>query len=739
MTNLEKAKLLVSKMTLNEKVGQLAQRPFGFQAYTRDENNEIILTEEFKSYVLRFGGLGMLYGLFRADPWSKKGYKTGGIVASEREKAYNILQKFVIENTRLGIPVLMEDEAPHGRQVLDSVIYPVSLNVGCSFNPELYKKQTREIGYEAKIGGASVPYLSVFDMAIDPRWGRFEECFSEDPYLGSLFSGKAVEGVLESGNMVCCKHYLAQGSVVGGHNCGVSNIGEREIREIHLPVVESAVKAGCQFIMATYSEVDGEPCHANPYYLKTVLRDELGFKGVVRSDGGAVDRLVDFCGDDLVKSSAVAVRSGIDCGLWDESMTMLEEAVELGYITEKEIDEAVIRLIEKKYECGIMDKPYLDENGQSVAYLKSESGQSVAYEMACESLVLLKNSGVLPLKNPKILLIGGNLDNIYYILGDYTPEQKNATTIKDIFCANGATYLEGWNFLDGITVTDAELKQAVENADVVVFGCGGSSARNFESIYNDAGAIIEAVDTYMDCGEGCDLAELKLKPCQAELLKKIKSFNKPVVSLAIGGRAYILSDIEANSDALIWCGYPGIKGAQAIFDTLFGNKNNFGRLSFTFPRSVGQLPVYYNYKYSSNYVDMTNKPLYPFGYGLSYSKFEYSNVVVKNATAKDIIDGESIEVTFKIKNASPVKGKAVPQLYICKHGGTVTHRVKELKAVEKIELDAGESKDVKFILDFNKLREWSVNKKYEFFPCKLKLFLGDSSEDFAWQTVLDIK
>ena len=234
----KKAEQLVKEMTLNEKVGQLSQRFFGFNAYTRDERGEIVLTKEFKDYVLKYGGLGILYGFFRSDPWSKKGYSNGGIGADECAKAYNLLQKFVIENTRLGIPVLMEEDAPHGRQALDSIIYPVSLNVGCSFNPELYRKQAEQIGKEAKSCGVKLPFISVFDMAIDPRWGRFEECFSEDPLLASKMSKSAVEGVHYSGNMVCCKHYLAQGSVVGGHNCGVSNIGEREVREIHLPVVE---------------------------------------------------------------------------------------------------------------------------------------------------------------------------------------------------------------------------------------------------------------------------------------------------------------------------------------------------------------------------------------------------------------------------------------------------------------------------------------------------------------------
>lgn len=737
--NKDKAKALLKKMTLREKVGQLAQKPHGFKAYERDENGEIVLTEDFKEYVLHFGGLGKLYGFFRADPWSRRGYRSGGIVASEREKAYNILQKFVVENTRLGIPVLMEGDAPHGRQVLDSVIYPVSLNVGCSFNPALYAVQTAEIGYESKIGGVQLPFLSVFDIAIDPRWGRMEECFSEDPYLSARMTEYGVCGMHEAGSMVCCKHYLAQGSAIGAHNGGVSNIGEREVREIHLPPAEAAVKAGCEFIMATYSEIDGEPCHASSYYLRTVLRDELGFTGVVNADGCAIDNLMYHCGVDAPKAAAIAVQSGVDCGLWDESLTYLEEAVEKGYITETEIDEAVFRLLEKKFECGLMDNPYLEEKGQSVAYLQSGRGQKVAYEMAKESLVLLKNDGVLPLQGQKVLLIGGNLENIYYMLGDYTPEHKEGKTLKEVFTQKGAAYLQGWTFEDGITVSDEELDKAVAQADVIIFGCGGSSVRDFESVYNDAGAIIETKGKYMDCGEGCDLAELKLKDCQIELLKKLSAYQKPIVSLVVAGRAYVLTDVEKLSNALVWCGYAGMEGARAVYDTLCGNANDFGRLSFSIPKSVGQLPVVYNVKKRAPYVDMDDKPLYPFGYGLSYSEFSYSDFAIQTASLAELKSGKKITLSFNVTNVSDRAGKAVPQLYIRQSGGTVTHRIKELKGFEKLALAAGETKRVCFTLGFDELKEWSTARRYEINPHRLTVMLGESSEYIVWETELEIK
>ena len=730
--NRKRAIELCGKMTLKEKVGQLAHNFYGFNAYKRDENGEIVLTEEFKSYVRQFDSIGMLYGLFRADPWSKKCYDNGGITAEEREKAYNIMQKFVVENTRLGIPVIIEDEAPHGRQSLDSVIYPVSFNAGCSFNPALYRKQAEMIGEEAKKGGVDLVLASVMDIALDPRWGRTEECFSEDPFVVKSFAREAVRGVREGGAMMCAKHFAAQGAMVGGHNSSEVNIGERELREIHLPPAEAVAKEGCDFIMITYNDIDGVPCNANGYLNNTVLRGEFGFDGVARADGCAIDFMASHFNDDRVKAGAIAINNGVDCGLWDEALTLLETAVERGYVTEEAIDRAVVRLLEKKFKCGIMDKPYIEENGQSKEFLMSGKAQNVAYEMATESLVLLKNdSKTLPLtQNKKVLLIGGNLDSIYYLLGDYTPEQKDSLTVKKCFEDNGAKFIEGWNFENGITVTDEELETAVNGADVVVFGFGGSSVRDFKSKYNGAGTLKDSF-IYMDCGEGRDLSNLELVPCQNELIRKVRKLGKPVVSIGIGGRPYMIQNVCENSDAVVWCGYPGQEGARAIYDTLFGKVNNFGRLSVTFPNDISQIPCAYNRKFHSDYMDKDSKPLFAFGYGLSYSEFEYSGLEIEQKSAEEIRNGERIKVKLKVKNVSDACGKAVVQLYLRKYGGTVTHRLLELCGFEKVSLCAGEEKTVCLEIGFDELREWSVNKKYELFEMDVDIKVGKASDNIV--------
>ncbi len=717
-------------MTLHEKIGQLAQNFYGFDAYERDADGEIVLTDAFKAYVQTHGGIGMLYGFFRADPWSKKCYASGGITASEREKAYNLLQRYVVEHSRLGIPVLLEDEAPHGRQALDSVIYPVSLNVGCSFYPSLYRKQAEMIGREAKTGGVDVVYMSVLDIVRDPRWGRTEESFGEDPYLASLFAAEAVKGVHDGGAMLCAKHYAAQGAMVGGHNAAEVSVGERELREIHLPPAEAVCKEGCDFIMITYNEIDGVPCNANDYLNKTVLRGEMGFDGVTKSDGCAVDFMAHHYLNDRIRAGAVAVNNGVDCGFWDESFTLLGKALEKGYITEETIDRAVIRLLTKKFACGIMDAPYLEEHRQSDKFLRSGMGQQIAYEMAAESLVLLKNDNkTLPLTgHEKILLVGENLDSVYFLLGDYTPEQKGTASVRSYFEERGATYIEGWRFDLGITVSDDELQQALSDADVVLFGFGGSSVRDFGSQYNGAGTLKDSCN-YMDCGEGRDLSSLKLVPCQIELLKKIRKTGKPVVALGIAGRPYLMEEICDNSDAVLWCGYPGQAGARAIYDTLTGKKNCFGRLSITVPKHVSQIPNAYNRKAYSDYMDADSNPQFAFGYGLSYSEFAYSDLEIEEKSLESIRSGEKIKISFSVQNTSDIKGKAVPQLYIRRCGGTVTKRKLELCGFDKTELAPGEMKRIVMEIGFSALREWSVHHKYEIFEMDVEFMAGEASDN----------
>ena len=738
MNNYKKrARNLLLQMTLKEKIGQLNCNIFGFVSHERDENGNLVLTEQFKNHVLRFGSIGTLFSYFRSDPYSRKSYATGGIRLEEREEAHNLLQKFIIENTRLGIPLIIEENTPHGRQVLDGIMFPANVSVGCSFNPSLYKEVVSLICEEARLGGVLLPNFSLYDMAIDPRWGRSEECFSEDPYLASKFAENAVLGSKEGGTYICCKHYVGQGASLGAHNGCSTNIGERELREIHLPAVEATVKAGADVIMAAYNDVDGVPCHANKFTNLDILKGEFGFDGIIRADSCAIENLLDLTDGDYAKAAALALSSGVDISLMDKAYPYLEEAVEKGYIKEEVIDAAVLRLLERKFKAGIFDKPFIEDLHQSENFIKSGKSHKVAYEMATESLVLLKNENkTLPLKeNQKLLLVGENLANIYYYLGDYTSERKDKTSLVDLL---NHPYIEGWNFKKGVTISDRELEVALKDVDVVLFGCGGSSVRDFESVYARTGAV-ETASNYMDCGEGCDLASLELHAAQIDLIKKIRSYGKKIVSIVLAGRAYVLTDIVNNSDSVIFAGYPGERGPHAIKDTLYGIKNNFGRLAVSFPKHVGQLPIYYNIKENKNYVDIDRFPLFPFGHGLSYSKFEYSLLNIEQETLENLENGKTIKITFEVKNISKTKGKAVPQLYIHKRGGTVKARLKELKGFDKVELNPNESKTICFELNKKDLQEFSINKKFELYSMTLNIMIGESSTDIRLEDIIQIK
>lgn len=403
----ERAKDLLGKMTLQEKVGQLNQRLYGFRIYER-QGEEFTLTEEFKEEVERMGGLGVLYGLYRADPWADKDEKTG-IVLELSAKAYNIVQKYVIDHSRLGIPMMMSTECPHGHQALGGGLLPVNLAAGATFDPELLSEGYKACGKQLKSGHVDLALMSALDMARDPRWGRSEECYSEDPCLAASMAKAAVTGMQSTGVGSVAKHFCAQGETTGGVNASAARIGERELREIHFPSAKACCEAGVEGIMAAYNEIDGVYCHRNAWLLRDVLRGEMGFDGIVMADGLAVDFLKNTEGDTL-HAGVAARKAGVDVSLWDEAFSRLGEAVEQGLLDESEIDESVLKVLKLKFEKGLFEHPYMEEN----MLTPEEAGiPEVSLSLARESAVLLKNEeSVLPLakkyKELKIVLsVGG--------------------------------------------------------------------------------------------------------------------------------------------------------------------------------------------------------------------------------------------------------------------------------------------------------------------------------------------
>ncbi len=750
----ERAKESLSKMTLREKIGQLNQRLYGFSIYER-RGNEISLSEEFKEEVERFSGLGVLYGLYRADPWSGKD-TSNGLTGELAIKAYNMVQEYVIEHSRLGIPMLLSTECPHGHQALGGYLLPVNLSVGATFNPNLYKEASKVCAKQLREMGVDLALVSMLDILRDPRWGRSEECYGEDPYLASIFAKAAVEGIQEEGVGVVAKHFCAQGEGTGGINASAARIGERELREIHLPAAKACCEANVTGIMAAYNEIDGIPCHANKHLLNDILREELGFHGVVMSDGVAIDQLDVMTGDRVV-SGALALKSGIDISLWDTGFARLDEALECGLITMEQIDEAVLRVLTLKYERGLFDHPYLEENDAWTSYTYEEYPQ--ALNLARESIVLLKNDQMLPLDIKhikKIAVIGPNADEIYHQLGDYTPpveEEDAVTVLKGIknYCKEHSSDIEvkfarGCNLFTGSKEMLEEAVGLAKECDVTILVLGGSSSRFQGAKFDANGAAITDTEVHMDCGEGVDCADLKLPGWQEELAKALSKTATKVVSILIQGRPYEISLITECSKGVLCGFYPGIKGGQAIAEILFGDISPSGRLPVSIPRHAGQVPVYYNYKSSyqaMNYYDIDKAPLFSFGYGLSYTSFEYSDLEI--AMGEKIKSGndefhtisiadvkeKGIDINFEISNTGSYDSYAIPQLYVKHKQASVIPRVRELKDFKKVWLARGERIKCTLHLDEEKLSLWNTSMKHELEPGLVEVHVSDSGKEIG--------
>ena len=699
----ERAEDLLEKMTLKEKVGQLNQRLYGFRIYERDGEN-VTFTEEFREEVEKMGGLGVLYGFYRADPWADKDENTG-ITIGLSGKAYNALQKYVLDHSRLGIPVMMSSECPHGHQALGGGLLPVNLAAGATFDPEALKEGYEACGRQLKSGHVELALMSALDVLRDPRWGRSEECYSEDPYLSSRMAAAAVTGMQSEGVSCVAKHFCGQGETTGGVNASAARIGEQELREIHFPAMQACCDAGVDGVMAAYNEIDGVYCHSNPWLLRDVLREEMGFQGIVMADGLAVDFLKNTEGDTL-HAGATALKAGVDVGLWDESFSRLGEAVEKGLVDEKLLDEAVLRVLELKFKRGLFEHPYMEEN-----MLEAEEAgiNAASLKLARESAVLLKNEKqVLPLKDhyKKIALIGYHAADRYAMLGDYTPPMPESSCVTvlsgmkneapegvSVEYAMGS----GFNQADGAELEKA-LKLAKES-DVIVVAAGGSSSRFGGAVFDGNGAVSkESGSLSMDCGEGMDSAMCHIPAAQEELILELSKLGKPLVVLLIAGRPYCIEEIEKVSDAVLYSFYPGPMGGKALADLVYGNCCPSGRLPASLPRHAGQLPVYYNSRSSSSaaYRDMESRPLHTFGEGLSYTEFSVSDIRTAFVeTEEKHLDADAgIRVSFRIKNTGDYEGTAVPLLFSRRLQGSPVPRVKELKAFTRVELKAGEEKEV---------------------------------------------
>jgi len=741
---------LLGRMTVNEKVGQLLC-PLGWPMYTKSDKGKVGISDTYIKRMTQMP-IGSFWAVLRADPWTQKTLTTG-LNPKLAAEALNALQKYAVEKTRLGIPILFAEEAPHGHMAIGATVFPTALSQASTFDEELIQKMGEAIGLEVRAQGAHVGYGPVLDIAREPRWSRMEETFGEDPVLTGILGTAMVKGMqgqdYKDGKHVysTLKHFAAYGIPEGGLNGEQANVGQRTLFSELLPQFKRAVKAGVASIMTSYNSIDGVPCTANKYLLTDVLRNQWGFKGAVFSDLQSIEGIASthHVAEDWGEAGVLALKAGVDFDLEGNSYgPNLEKKLQEGKITMEDLDRAVRNVLRLKFQMGLFENPYVDPN-VAAKVVRSKEHKELARQVAREGVVLLKNDGLLPLsKNLKrVAVIGPNADMMYNQLGDYTAPQdrKELTTVldgvKNLLPKAQVTYVKGCAVRD---TTQSQIKEAVaaaKAADVTILVVGGSSARDFETTYLSTGAAIVNKNAIadMECGEGYDRADLHLMGDQEKLMKALLDSGVKLVVVYIQGRPLNMNLASEQANALLTAWYPGEQGGQAIADVLFGDYNPAGRLPVGIPRNVGQLPVHYSKHPSHNYVDSSADPLFSFGYGLSYTKFEYSDLQLVPGNGMDVYQ----MVKCTVKNVGNVDGDEVVQLYINDVVASVEPLHKALKGFKRIHLKAGESKEISFNLGFEELSLYNMQMQQVVEPGKFKVMIGAASNDIRLNGEFEIE
>jgi len=707
----ERASLLLKEMTLEEKVGQMCQYVApcyvepgkGSSRKNIDATDENLGNKDLSDKVRR-GEVGAFLHVMTSDE----------AVA---------LQKMA-QGSRLGIPLLLGIDAIHGNALVEGcTVYPTNINMASTFNPEFMERIGEETALEMRQRGVFWTFGPNLDIARDARWGRMGETFGEDALLTSEMGKYAIWGFQGrdgkySGNHVvaCAKHLIAGGEPFGGLNAAPMDISERKLRELYLPPFVAAIRdAKVGTVMAAHNEINGIPCHGNKWLLNNLLRDELGFDGFVVSDWMDIERLhsMHHWVPDSTEAFVVSVESGIDMHMQgDKYFEAVVAAVKSGRIPQSRIDQAAGKILAVKFALGLFEKP-IPEIPEVLTGAKEH--RQTALEAARQGLVLLKNDGTLPIKTPRrVFVVGPNADS-QTILGDWAVPQKDE---------------------DVITVLDG-LKAAMPNAtiDTLCFGgkinnvnAKGIQMARFKASAADVNIVVVGENSQRysafgrTCGENCDRDDLSLPGMQQQLLEAVVASGKPTVVVLMSGRALSIGWAKDNANAILNVWEPGQMGGQAIAEVLTGKVNPSGKLPVTVPRNVGQVQTIYNYKhsqYSRLFATNETGALWPFGYGLSYSTFEYSDA---SLSASEIGATESLKASVTVTNNGPYDGDEVVQLYIRDEYGSVTRPVKELKAFRRISLKNGESTKVEFDITPEMLQCWGE-------PGDFTILLGSSSAD----------
>lgn len=705
---------LLAKMTLREKVGQMHQAT----------NSGSLDPDQ-----IRQGLVGSVIGATSAYAGNDKQER---MVAAH----LNAIQKIAVEESRLGIPILVARDVIHGHRA----VCPIPLGQAASWSPELVEKGAEVAAREARADGIHWTFTPMLDIARDPRWGRVAEGFGEDPFLAACLAKAAVRGYQGDDLrdperiLACAKHYLGYGAAEGGRDYNTAEISESTLRNIYMPSFRAAVDAGVATVMAAFNEIGGVPVTSSRHLLTDVLKTEWGMDGVVVSDWRAVGELVEHgVAADLKDAAYLGIHAGVDVDMQSEAfMRYAEELVTEGRLPVEEIDEAVRRILRLKFRLGLFERPYTDESLAAEVHLRPDHLQA-AQELATKAVVLLKNdpprgngrqpwetwSGnasvvgkgpLLPLTKAgqTYAVVGPMADVTDALYGTWTLDAlaEDAATLRAEIAAKVGTSADP----HGLQLLDEGIANS-RWSDVVIAVLGESPVRS---------------------GEDNALTSIELPAGQIEFLESLRKIGKPIVAVVVAGRPLILTRVMELADAVVWSFHPGIRGGAAIADVLFGDANPSGKLPITFPRETGQVPIYYNHKRTgrplpkddnrTRYIDTSDEPLLPFGYGLSYTKFAYSDLVVQT-----VGDGQ-FSVSATVENVGSVAGEEIVQLYIRDDVSTYTRPVKELKGFTRVALPAGAAETVNFTLGPNELGYYVPGAGWQVEPGTFQVWVGPHSQ-----------
>lgn len=712
---------LIDSMSFTQKVGQLNQRLFGWKSVERNAAGRLVASDELKQEIDRWGGLGALYGLLRADPWSGQHWGNG-IRPEERPEAVAVVQQTVLERGAHGIGVLLSEEAPHGHQALGGAVLPTNLGLGATFDSQGVQEAEAAVAAELAASGIHIALVSGLDIARDPRWGRCEECFGEDPLMASRMCEAIVTGmqgehrskVGRGGVAVVLKHLAAQGEAVGGRNGQSAVLGPHDLHEIHLPPVAAGVRAGALGFMAAYNDIDSVPCCANPWLLEDYLRDQLGFDGIVMADGLAVDRLEDMAGS-IPAAGRAALLAGVDVSLWDEGFARLEEYVDDEQVAAA-VDTALRRVLELKAMFGLLPEDGADTaaiampDADAIAQATAD-GREQAKRMAREAITLINDGrsavtldsirGVLTdAQAGPVIVAGPFADDFGCFLGDYTaplPADEQSSIYRQLVARLGK---------DRVCLAAKPSDVSADrwaSAAAVVFVCGSTSERSYDSEFDDNGAAKAVAEYGATCGEGVDLSDIRLPWHQDEMLDEVVALTTaPVVSVVVCGRAHVLTHVIGQSAVTIWVGYAGQYGPQAVADVLIDGAGLPGRLPVTPPAHPAAIPVRYNDRQSAAHVykDAAEPVLREFGYGAgSLAGVTFSGM---HADAESRANEVLVQVTA---HAGDHKTAGSVNLFAHVSGGRRIPRLAVLVDSVVLTLEAGESHAVSFSVPFERLMD----------------------------------